>query len=309
MLRQLRQSIIHHLWHEHRKATSQMALIEQHFLQHQIKLSPLDHFAIIDLPGPHSGIPTLTKLFSLLGYEERGKGYLPDKQNDFLWMADADSMQGLAIDALPQAVVADFRPTEMPAAIAAIISKYAQQSAIFPLQTATALAARVQQSDEEAYQALFNIITTYLNGRDWPLPTKAEFYQVREFNELLSWVLVFGRRLNHFTLSVHLMPEFSSLESFHTFISEEVQLQLNHEGGIIKGGSHTGIAQGSTVGTPQTITLADGTVELPAGFVEFVWRYPARTDMSTPPYWDDYFTGFVAQHANHVIESLCIDHG
>jgi hypothetical protein len=103
------------------------------------------------------------------------------------------------------------------------------------------------------------------------------------------------------------MPEFDSLESFHTFISEEVQLELNQEGGAIKGGPHTGIAQGSTVGAPQTITLADGTVELPTGFVEFVWRYPACANMRTPPYWSDYFTDFIAQHANHVIESLCVE--
>lgn len=309
MLQQLRNAIIAHLWHQHRGATSQLAQIEQHLSKHLVNASPLDHFAIIDLPGPHSGIPTLSAIFSLIGYQERGKGYLPDKQNDFLWMADTDSMQGFAADALPQAVVADFRPAEMPAAIAAIIHKYAQQSAGFPLRQATLLLERVQQHDKEAYQALFNMITTYLNGRDWPPPTKAEFHLVREFNELLSWVLVFGRRLNHFTLSVHLMPEFSSLDDFHTFIREDVQLQLNHEGGIIKGGPHTGIAQGSTVGTPQTITLADGCVELPTGFVEFVWRFPARTDITQPHYWNDYFTGFVAQHANHVIESLCVDHG
>lgn len=307
MLRQLRKSIIDHLWHQHREATSQLACIERHLSQRRIKASPLDHFAIIDLPGPHSGIPTLTAIFSLIGYQERGKGYLPDKQNDFLWMADTDSMQGFAYDALPQAVVADFRPEEMPASIAAIIQKYAQQSAIFPLSTAKALVERIHQNDRDACQTLFTLITSYLNGRDWPLPTKAEFYLVREFNELLSWVLVFGRRLNHFTLSVHLMREFTNLDSFHTFITEDVQLQLNQEGGVIKGGPHTGIAQGSTVGASQTITLADGTVDLPTGFVEFVWRYPAQSEITNPRYWKDYFTGFVAQHANHVIESLCVE--
>lgn len=307
MLQQLCTSIIEHLWHEHCKTSSQMIMIEQHLSQRQIKVLPLDHFAIIDLPGPHSGIPTLTDIFALIGYQERGKGYLPDKQNDFLWMADTKSMQGAAIDALPQAVVADFRLDEMPVAIATIIHKYAQQSAMFPLREAQSLANRIHQHDETAYQTLFKLITNYLSGRDWPLPTKAEFHQVREFNELLSWVLVFGRRLNHFTLSIHLIPEFASLDAFHDFIRQDVKLELNQEGGIIKGGAHTGIAQGSTIGIPQTITLSDGIVELPAGFVEFVWRYPARTEITTPYHWHDYFTGFIAQHANHVIESLCVD--
>lgn len=308
MLRQLRKSIINYLWEQHRNTTSQLKKIECCLSGSYTAPLPLDHFALIDLPGPHSGIPSLRDIFSLIGYQERGNGYLPDKQNDFLWMADIDSLSALAIDALPQAVVADFRLDQMPPEISRIIEKYANQSSPFPIANANKLIEQLHNNNNDAAATLFNLIVTYLRGRDWPLPTKAEFNLVKEFNELLSWVLVFGRKPNHFTLSVHLMETFKSLETFHSFIVNDVHLLLNQDGGIIKGGLKTGIAQGSTIGTPQTITLADGNVEMPTGFVEFVWRYPVQ-DCKTPLYWTDYFTGFVAQHANHVIQSLFLKPG
>jgi hypothetical protein len=146
----------------------------------------------------------------------------------------------------------------------------------------------------------------YLSGRTWPLPSTREFRTVHEFNELLAWVLIFGHKPNHFTLSVHLLSEFPDLSAFHRFIEEDLQLPLNNEGGIIKGRKESGIAQGSTVGNPQNVSLSDGDVELPLGFVEFVWRYPQPHLASKPIWWKDYFTGFVANHANRVIESLYI---
>jgi hypothetical protein len=223
-------------------------------------------------------------------------------------MTDADNLTARAIDALPQAVVADFRLHEMPMEIRHIIEKYARQSTIFPMNTAKQLVDRVNNNDKAAVSELYHLITRYLQGRDWELPTKAEFYLVNEFNELLSWVLVFGRKTNHFTLSIHLLDAFNNLDAFHMFIKDELNLQLNQEGGIIKGGAHTGIAQSSSIDIARPITLADGTVELPISFVEFVWRFPLHTTGTTPLYWRDYFTGFVAQHANHVIESLYNSH-
>jgi hypothetical protein len=136
-----------------------------------------------------------------------------------------------------------------------------------------------------------------------------EFTAVHEFNELLGWVLIFGRKPNHFTLSIHLLDYFENLNDFIQFITDEVKLTLNKEGGLIKGGKTVGIAQGSTQGQSLTVSLLDGNITIPTGFVEFVWRYPHASLPSNPHkprLWRDYFTGFVAQHADHVIESLYV---
>jgi hypothetical protein len=157
---------------------------------------------------------------------------------------------------------------------------------------------------QEAIDELQTFFANYFNGRDWPLPTVAEFKTVHAFNELLAWVLVFGRKPNHFTLSVHLLSEFNNLSEFNDFIEKILKLPLNQEGGLIKGQAQSGIAQSSTMGLQETIMLADGNVSLPTGFVEFVWRFPNPTLATKPILWRDYFTGFVANHADYVIESL-----
>lgn len=304
MLTSLRHQIITQLWQIYRQNTPQIQQIES-FLQseHSPPLT-LDHFAIIDLPGPYSGIPILKQLFSLLGYTQQGQDYLPQKQNDFLWLAETDCAHQEARTVLPQAVVADFRLDEMPPAIRDIILRYARQTQPLPLTQLKLLSQAVHKGSASSAESLARLILHYLKGRDWALPTVNEFHTVQEFNELLAWVLIFGRRPNHFTLSIHLLDKFDSLAEFHRLVEYPLQLPLNHEGGTIKGSEAIGIEQGSTIGTTQTVTLADGTVSLPTGFVEFVWRFPSQGTQGTPTLWRDFFTGFVANHANHVIESL-----
>jgi hypothetical protein len=298
MPRELRKSIIDSLWHSYCSSTAQMQLINTHLKRMGAESIILDHFAIIDLPGPHSGIPSLKELFGMIGYGERGKDYLSDKQNDFVWMAETDHQHQPAKNVLPQVVVADFRLDELPVEIRAIITKYAHMASKPPIDEIKKLIAA------HAFNPAAQIITTYLSGRDWPLPTVKEFNTVHEFNELLAWVLVFGRCPNHFTISVHHLTAFDSMATFLSFIEDNLGLTLNKEGGRIKGGKESGIEQGSTIGMLQSVTLSDGHIELPTGFVEFVWRHPHDISCTKPMLWSDYFTGFIPQYANRVIESL-----
>jgi len=294
MSKTVRQAVIQQLWQHWRNNSPEAMQIENALREKTRHPIILDHFAIIDLPSAHSGMSVLRSLFSAIGYQERGQGYLPEKQNDFLWMAEEDSAANTPQNTLPQAVVADFRLHEMPIEIRSIIEKYAAQTKPSPLHAIT------QLNDP---QQIASLICAYLNtGRDWPLPTVKDFLTVYEFNELLAWVLVFGRKPNHFTISVHLLPDYNDLAEFNTFIEQELGLPLNRDGGLIKGQKESGIAQSSTKGILRTVPLADGEVQLPTEFTEFVWRYPASS--TAPTLWQDYFTGFIAQHADYVIESL-----
>lgn len=307
MLRQIRQNMTNALWENYCQSTVQMQLIHAGLKQKNIQTLPLDHYAVIDLPSHHSGISQLSQLFSLLGYSEQGKGYLPDKQNDFLWMAETDYKNRPAKEALPQVVVADFRLEEFPSEIRRIVEKYTPSIRPAPIDAVKRLVNDVTHGDTRAATQLINLFIAYLAGREWPLPTVHDFRTVQEFNELIAWVLVFGRRPNHFTVSVHHLSAFKSIVEFHDFIEHELGLEMNHEGGKIKGGVETGISQGSTAGLQQTITLIDGDVQLPTGFVEFIWRYPQEKACQNPLLWDDYFTGFIPQYADRVIESLYLN--
>lgn len=303
MLKSLRRDIFQNLWETYRAASDQLQQIETALHRRKVKKILIDHFAIIDLPGPQSGIPFLHQLFSFLGYQERGKDYLAEKQNDFLWLSELDSATSEVTKALPQVVIADFRLEEMPLEIKKIIEKYAYQASNLSMTHLQKLFQLALQGDKKAYQILAQTILQYLSGRDWPLPTTKEFCVVQEWNELLAWVLMFGRKPNHFTLSIHLLEHFNDLKHFLSFIENEVKLPINIQGGMIKGNKGLGIEQAATQGRKKIIATSDSNISLPTDFVEFVWRY-ALSEKRKPVLWQDYFTGFVAVHANHVIESL-----
>lgn len=306
MLKQFRRRFIEHLWTTYRSTSPDMQKISDIFFQQSKQSFFLDHFAVIDLPGPHSGLSRLINIFSALGYVAKGRDYLADKQNNFAWLSEIHCEFLPAQDALPQAVVADFCLEALPDEIKKIIEKYALQIQPFPLEYLKQLVNKIENGGKAAFIDCFKLLRDYFSGRDWELPSIKDFSTVNEFNELLAWVLVFGRKPNHFTLSIHLMEDFSELADFHRLIEKQSGLHLNQEGGLIKGGKTSGIAQSSTKGSVQQIKLADGDIFIPGGFVEFIWRY-AKKEKIKPVLWDDYFTGFIARHADSVIESLYSD--
>lgn len=302
LLKQVRQKLIGLLWENYKQSIQQAALISDYLTKERHCNIVLDHLAIIDLPGPNTGISHLCQIFSALGFMVQGRDYLPEKQNEFLWMAEMDAIAKPAAQVLPQVVLADFCLAELPTAIRKIIYKYANQAKPSPITAIQKLCGRIFLADAEAVNPLMKLLTTYFLDRAWPLPALKEFAAVHEFNELLAWTLVFGRIPNHFTIAVHLLKnQFSHLAAFNESISHHLKLPLNYQGGIIKGSSRLGIEQSSTLGLPIQVPLANGTITLPSRFVEFVWRYPLKTK---PSHWDDYYTGFIPQNANHVIESL-----
>ena len=185
-----------------------------------------------------------------------------------------------------------------------IIEKYSHQAKPSPVTDIHKLIGRVYLGDTTASTQVAQLICDYFSGRNWPLPTLHEFMTVREFNELLSWVLVFGRRPNHFTLSAHLLAGFTDITDFNHFIEKDAKLILNSENGIIKGNKTAGIEQCATTNKIETIQLADGEIRLPLGFIEFVWRHPRNITCTKPTLWSDYFTGFIAHQANKVVEAL-----
>jgi hypothetical protein len=302
LLKKTRHAFTQHLWHCYKKTVPAIQTIEKSLQKQGINVV-LDHFAIIDLPSPHSGIPYLSQLFSALGYSVQGLDYLPEKQNDFLWLVESDAVGQLAKDTLPQVVVADFRLHELPLAVKKIIDKYIHQIPASSLQTIQHLSGKTYLGDKASAEQLLSLLIQCFSKRAWSLPTIADFKTVQAFNELLAWVLLFGAIPNHFTIAAHLLNGFDSMVSFMQFIETDLGLELNTEGGIIKGNAAVGIEQGSTVGVPMKIQLADGDLALPGPFIEFVWRYPLDKNKA-PLYWQDYYSGFIAQNANKVIESV-----
>ena len=83
--------------------------------------------------------------------------------------------------------------------------------------------------------------------------------------------------------------------------SRTTDIIFNNTEGLIKGSKECGIEQISTVGNKIALQLADGAIDIAGSFVEFVWRHPVN---SPARLWKDFYTDFIPENANHVIESL-----
>lgn len=301
-LKTLRKAFIEALWKRFAASSLTLQSLNAAFSARNIAFPPLDHLAVIDLPGEHSGITVLQQIFARLGFEFRGEGYLPDKQNGFMWLRVNENDQELANNAFPQIVIADFCLSELPTDVATIISHYANRSSPFPFAAFDELLAQLKEGDLTAQNAILQILLTYFEGRSWPNPTLAEVTKIKAVNELLAWVLVCGRKPNHFTFGVHLSKDFANFNEFLQWIENDVKLSLNYQGGRIKGSTRDGIQQASTQDAPERVALQDGEMKLPPPFIEFVWRYPIV--QHSPRYFSDYFSDFISQNANTVVESL-----
>jgi 2-oxoadipate dioxygenase/decarboxylase len=305
MLNRVKSYVFSQLWKAYSTHLIELSTIQSHLQRYFQEKLILDHFALIDLPGPYTGMDTLTCLFSYLGYSVRGQGYLAEKQNNFRWLSEEVSSEALAVDVSPQIVVADFRREALPPKVLKIVDHYAGFAKALDNDRLKVLHQRTLLQDKVAAGDLSKFILNYLQSRDWPLPTVQEYEIVKSKNELLAWVLVMGRQVNHFAWAIHLSQCFSQLKVFNHFLSSILNISLNKKGGLIKGNINKGIEQSATQPAIKSIKLADGIIELPDRFIEFVWRYPKKAGKNRR--WHDYFTGFVADNANRVVESLYLE--
>lgn len=260
----------------------------------------LDHMAIIDVTSENSNRLVLEKILSKIGFQNSGNGYLPEKFNDFLWMRAEDAHTYKVTEALPQLVFADFRIEGHSKKVQDIIAKYVVHQQPFDFERLDEL---LKTNDHEA---VANHIYNFICQRPWSTPTVEDYLAVKDENQLLSWALLFGKKVNHFGVNISVENKYNSLQDFNTYLKGTNLVQINNIDGEVKGTRDTGIQQSSTVGKPVKYTLADGEIEVTDSFMEFVWRYPVNEN---PVMWNDYFTGFVAQNANRVIESLYDEYG
>lgn len=302
MLNRVKNYVFNRLWTNYSSHLMEVSTIQNHIQKHFQQELILDHFALIDLPGPYTGMDTLSCLFSYLGYKLRGQDYLAEKQNNFRWLSEDVSPEALAVDVSPQIVVADFRREALTPQVLTIIDHYASFAKPLDTDQLKFLHQYTLQQDEQAARELSRFILNYLQSRDWPLPTVEEYELVKSQNELLAWVLVMGRQVNHFAWGIHLSKSFSELKIFNQFLNATLNISLNQKGGLIKGNINKGIEQSSTQPAIKSIKLPDGVIALSDRFIEFVWRYPKKAGENSR--WHDYFTGFVADNADRVVESL-----
>ena len=130
-------------------------------------------------------------------------------------------------------------------------------------------------------------------GRPWPCRV-ADYQRLLEHSEYAAWLLAFGWRANHFTVSVNHLQHYTDIDELVAAL-QGAGFPMNESGGLIKGSAEQGLRQASTLAPMITVDMEETVQSLPACYVEFAQRYPLDTG--------ELYQGFIAASADKIFES------
>jgi hypothetical protein len=140
----------------------------------------------------------------------------------------------------------------------------------------------------------------------WDLPTVKEYEALASESEYAAWVIYNRYYLNHYTISVHALSAYNTLEKFNAFL-EEIGVVLNTAGGKIKVSPDGLLRQSSSVAKMIEATFACGTTQkIPGSYVEFAERLPLAEFQHLPQAAlkrEHRREGFEAGNADKIFES------
>ncbi len=247
-----------------------------------------DHIAFRTMGVPQLGMQSLEKIFLHHGYEKRDPYYFERKKLDAFWYSPPR-------EDLPRVFLSELRVGDLSDEAQAIIRSYTDEVESDPVDT-------LNLDDAKA-------VDHFLHSPLWRTPTIADHDRLAEESEYAAWVIYNRYYLNHFTISVHGMPEaINTIEKFNRFV-EANGFQLNDSGGKSKTSADGLLIQSSTVAKMVEAEFDDGnggTVKKPiaGSYVEFAERKlkpeAAGKDSSSRA---DRRDGFEAGNADKIFES------
>ncbi|RYC52621.1 DUF1338 domain-containing protein [Flagellimonas olearia] len=213
-----------------------------------------DHIAFRTLGVPHLGIASFEKIFLHYGYSKRDYYYFEGKKLNAYWYAPPSPD-------FPRIFISELRVDDMSEEVQGIIHKYAGNLKGDP----------VDQLDLDNPQEVGDFFYKPL----WQLPTLPDFNALAKESEYAAWVIYNRYYLNHYTISVHDLPEtYNTIEKFNTFL-ESIGIQLNSSGGKIKTSADGLLKQSSSIAHMIDAEFADGeTSKIAGSYVEFAERLP-----------------------------------
>ena len=211
-----------------------------------------DHIAFRSLGIPPLGIASLEKVFLALGYTKKDYYYFPEKKLDAYWYAPP-------AERYPRIFLSQLRVQDLTPAAQDIIARYTKDIQSDPVDA-------LDLSDGA-------VLDKFLHSSLWPLPTLADYETLSAESEYAAWVIYNRYYLNHFTISVHNLPEgYNTVAQFNDFL-EAHGFTLNSAGGKIKQSPDGLLLQSATVAGKIEAAFAGGERRPIAGsYVEFAER-------------------------------------
>lgn len=263
-----------------------------------------DHIAFRTLPGAHTGAHVLEALFTALGYERCDDYHFKDKQLNAFWMKPKGTSGRHSSDISPKIFISELIPEKFSDVFKRIIQNATSTVTGNFVETVAALSKRVNAQDQQAAEALTRASVLYLtSGVPWARPTYADYEILAKESEYAAWTLLFGSQVNHFTVSVHLMKNVTSLEGLNDILVKELKIPMNTSGGgIIKGTKELFLEQSATMAVQLPYLFQDAVESVPYAFIEFAYRH-TLPDKKADGLWDSYYQGFVTSNADKIFES------
>lgn len=211
-----------------------------------------DHIAFRTMGVPQLGVQSFEKIFLHYGYEKRDHYFFEGKKLDAWWYAPPRETD-------PRIFVSELRVGDLSPESQGIIRSYTDEVTIDPADS-------LDLDNGEAVDA-------FLHQPLWRTPTVSDYQSLLKESEYAAWVIYNRYYLNHFTISVHNLPEgYNTVARFNDFL-EKHGIKLNTSGGKIKVSPDGGLLQSATVAEMLDAEFANGEkLRISGSYVEFAER-------------------------------------
>lgn len=296
-----RKEVFKNLWSHYYQMVPYASEIEQSFRSRKDSWIE-DHVAFRTLPGENTGMHILQEIFSILGYKRRDDYHFEEKKLRAFWMSPNDT-DSPSDEVSPKIFISELLSDSFSQPFQEALSNIANDVVCSPIPFLKKLVLDVEKAKEGAKEELVLSISQILTqGPSWARPTLRLYELLRKESDYACWTYLFGHQINHFTVSVHLIDSFSSIEELGVFIEQNLKIPMNHSGGMVKGTPDVCLEQIATMAAKCPYQFQDGVRAISYGFVEFAKRYPlaGKTDDGA---WHSYYQGFVSANADKIFES------
>ena len=193
----------------------------------------------------------------------------------------------------PRMFISELRVPDLSSQAQKVINKY----------TAGIKSDPVDDLDLNNVEEVYSFFTRSL----WKLPTLHDYNELREESEYAAWVIYNRYYLNHFTISIHDLPEpFNKLEDFNLFL-KSIGIRLNKSGGEIKTSKDGLLRQSSSVAGTVLAKFQNGEIaKIPGSYIEFAERsvLPKYSELNKDQIKNSHRRdGFEAANADKIFES------
>ena len=227
------------------------AMIDNNLVSSQSQILN-DHIAFRTLGVKHLGLKSFEKIFLHYGYEKRDFYRFNKKKLNAYWYSPPEKN-------LPRIFISELCVDELSQKSQNIISSYVSGIKKDPVND-------LKLDDVKE-------VVSFFRKPLWKLPALKDYNFLLKESEYASWVIYNRYYLNHYTISVHELPEgYSTLEEFNQFLLN-LGIKLNDSGGLLKISKDGLLKQSSSIANKVLAKFKNNEKSYIAGsYVEFAER-------------------------------------